>query len=197
MQRKSRPQQKPAQTPTKRSTSGQKGPCTHTQSTLKLLLNKVASFVARQHTACTVPPPQKNAVWTPPLLPRHKLQALSCQAAQVRACTDTSLPMCVPPLAAPALAHSCMVSTALPGCLGTLLNSNPLLLRTANRVVCTSSNRVRSAAARAASQELQQPHQQTTFHHGITYVTYEGNSFWVKFNNSGLSVSQSVSQQLS
>eukprot|EP00878_Enallax_costatus_P018952 GHUV01019979.1.p1 GENE.GHUV01019979.1~~GHUV01019979.1.p1 ORF type:complete len:263 (+),score=61.67 GHUV01019979.1:305-1093(+) len=27
-----------------------------------------------------------------------------------------------------------------------------------------------------------------TFHHGITYVTYEGNTFWVKFNNSGARV---------
>jgi hypothetical protein len=26
---------------------------------------------------------------------------------------------------------------------------------------------------------------QKTFHHGITYVSYEGNCFWVKFNNSG------------
>lgn len=52
----------------------------------------------------------------------------------------------------------------------------------------TGHCRVRTAAAQStsgASQELQQPHQQTTFHHGITYVSYEGNSFWVKFNNSG------------
>lgn len=28
----------------------------------------------------------------------------------------------------------------------------------------------------------------SSFHHGVTYVTYEGNSFWVKFNNSGARV---------
>lgn len=50
-----------------------------------------------------------------------------------------------------------------------------------------ASRKVQTAAqsTSGASQELQQPHQQTTFHHGITYVSYEGNSFWVKFNNSG------------
>lgn len=41
-----------------------------------------------------------------------------------------------------------------------------------------------SQGASPASQQ-QQPHQQTTFHHGITYVSYEGNSFAVKFNNTG------------
>jgi hypothetical protein len=48
---------------------------------------------------------------------------------------------------------------------------------------------VQSAAAQStpgANQDVQQqPHQSTAFHHGITYVSYEGNSFMVKFNNSG------------
>jgi hypothetical protein len=33
---------------------------------------------------------------------------------------------------------------------------------------------------------------QKTFHHGITYVSYEGNCFWVKFNNSGRHHSSAV-----
>jgi hypothetical protein len=56
------------------------------------------------------------------------------------------------------------------------------------RLARAGSKVPQTAAAQStsgASQELQQPHQQTTFHHGITYVSYEGNSFWVKFNNSG------------
>jgi hypothetical protein len=42
-----------------------------------------------------------------------------------------------------------------------------------------------SQAAEVASSSGDSSSVQKTFHHGITYVSYEGNCFWVKFNNSG------------
>lgn len=42
-----------------------------------------------------------------------------------------------------------------------------------------------SQAAEVASSSSDGSSGQKTFHHGITYVSYEGNCFWVKFNNSG------------
>jgi hypothetical protein len=41
------------------------------------------------------------------------------------------------------------------------------------------------AAEVASSSSADSSSGQKTFHHGITYVSYEGNCFWVKFNNSG------------
>jgi hypothetical protein len=43
-----------------------------------------------------------------------------------------------------------------------------------------------SQAAEVASSNGDSGSGQKTFHHGITYVSYEGNCFWVKFNNSGV-----------
>jgi hypothetical protein len=52
----------------------------------------------------------------------------------------------------------------------------------------SSSSASPAAAAAAAAPQQQQQQQQgrsTTFHHGITYTAYGGNSFHVKFNTTG------------
>eukprot|EP00879_Flechtneria_rotunda_P010976 GHRR01011469.1.p1 GENE.GHRR01011469.1~~GHRR01011469.1.p1 ORF type:complete len:169 (+),score=17.20 GHRR01011469.1:29-535(+) len=57
------------------------------------------------------------------------------------------------------------------------------------RIRCQNITRTATVAAQATIQAETSGRPagrgQTSFHHGITYVCYEGNSFYVKFNNSG------------
>lgn len=48
-----------------------------------------------------------------------------------------------------------------------------------------------SVVAQVQPSQAAAPSSSKTFHHGITYVSYEGNSFWLKFNNSGELLSSS------
>eukprot|EP00879_Flechtneria_rotunda_P013078 GHRR01013658.1.p1 GENE.GHRR01013658.1~~GHRR01013658.1.p1 ORF type:complete len:460 (+),score=87.93 GHRR01013658.1:29-1408(+) len=60
------------------------------------------------------------------------------------------------------------------------------------RIRCQNITRTATVAAQATIQAETSGRPagrgQTSFHHGITYVCYEGNSFYVKFNNSGARV---------
>lgn len=66
---------------------------------------------------------------------------------------------------------------------------------------CRCPFRSRSSTVRSCAHPMAQPASSVeyvgsgkTFHHGITYITYEGNTFWVKFNNSGtMTLASSIS----
>ncbi|WIA11643.1 hypothetical protein OEZ85_011746 [Tetradesmus obliquus] len=59
---------------------------------------------------------------------------------------------------------------------------------TSRRSIRVAAQAQPSQAAEVASSSGDGSSGQKTFHHGITYVSYEGNCFWVKFNNSGARV---------